>query len=296
MRDFCLKGFLVLLAAALAGCGGPQQSGYRGNLLFGRGAYLMSFSLRDSSLSVIDNLGDKSIREISGLGPDRLLIAETASVNGRNVSRISWLDLKTGESAALFSGVMARYLSDDGVIVYDDGSSLYAVYQRGPVADEVIFSHRLNQVSAMTTAATDLLLFETDDEPKPTIRCWNAATGALQNLDALAAVCRLEGSVWIGTIERLACKNRDRAPADGDYLLANLAGEVDGKLSLPEHKQFLALAHLEGQDALILRETWRGLLGDQDKFAVWAYDIRTGESVRLAKSQNLGTSVVYREF
>ena len=81
MRTFIITGLILLLTAALAACGPREPSGYRGDLYFGQGPYLMRFSLRDGSLVVVDNLGDKKIRDISSLGPDKLLIAESASVN-----------------------------------------------------------------------------------------------------------------------------------------------------------------------------------------------------------------------
>jgi hypothetical protein len=296
MRAFMLKSVIVLLASALQSCGPADQSAYHGGLLFGQASYLMRFSLSDGSLSAIDNLGDKTIREISALGPDKLLIAETASVNRKDVPRISWIDLQTGQSTVLYSGVLARYLAGAGVIVYDDGSSLYAVPQLGSGTDEVILSHRPNQLIAMLVVSGDVLLFEAGDTDRGVIRSWDAESGELRPLDALTAACRLEGAVWIDTLERLACRNRAAAHADGEYVLAGLDGVVDGKLKLPENKQFLALAFISGQNAVILKESWHGLFGGQDKSAVWAHDIRSGESRRLARNQDLGSSVVYAEF
>jgi hypothetical protein len=296
MRAFTLKSAIVLLAAALLSCGPAGQSGYHGGLLFGQGSYLMRFGLSDGSLSVVDNLGDKTIRELSPLGPDKLLIAETASVNRKNVARISWIDLQTGQSTVLYSGILARYLPGAGIIVYDDGASLFAVPQLGSGTDEVIFSHRPNQLTAMLVVSGDVLLFEAGDTDQGVIRSWDAVSGDLRPLDALTAACHLQGAVWIDTLERLACRNRAAARADGEYVLADLDGVVDGRLTLPENKQFLALAFISGQNAVILKESWHGLLGGQEKSAVWAHDIHSGESHRLARNQNLGSSAVYAEF
>ena len=85
-RLLVLTGLLLL--PLLVACGGPEDSGYRGSLYFIQGSYLMRYNLRDGSLSAVTNLGDKQIREISQFGEDRLLIAETASVNRKRVERI----------------------------------------------------------------------------------------------------------------------------------------------------------------------------------------------------------------
>jgi hypothetical protein len=106
----------------------------------------------------------------------------------------------------------------------------------------------------------------------------------------------LSGSVWIDSLQRLACKGRTSPHADGDYALADLAGVVDSALGLPEGKRFLALAYIAGQDAVILKESWQGILGSQVKSAVWVHDVRTGVNHRLARNLNLGSSVVYANF
>lgn len=296
MRTFLFTGLICLLAAALAACGPQEPSTYRGDLYFGQGSYLMRFSLRDGSLVVVDNLGDKKIRDISGLGPDKLLIAESASVNRKSVSRIAWFDLETGESAALYSGVLARYLDKTGIIAYDDGSALHAVPQFGVGSYAVIFPHRSNELTTLLVVSGDTLLFEVGTAGQEAIHAWNALTGERRLLGALGAACRLRGAVWIETLGQLACKERTPSWVDADYLLADLDGIVGGKLDLPEDTQFLALTYISGQQALILQETWRGLFGGEEKSAVWAYDVRTGTRTRLARNQNLGTSVVYTEF
>jgi len=289
-------GFFVLAIGALVACAPPDQTGYHGALYFGQGSYLLRYGLRDGSLSVVDNLGDKSIRDISEFGEDKLLIAETASINRRTVPRISWFDLKTGQSVALYSGVLAKYLAAPGVVVYDDGLKLYAVQQWGPGNDEIIFSHGSNQLSGMTVVSGDVLLFETIDAGRAVIYSWNADTGTLTRLDALSSACELRGAVWIDTLLRLTCRKRAATRADPAYILSDLDGAVDGKLDLPKEKRFFALTYIAGQDVVILRETWHAMFGTQERSAVWAYDIQSGESRRLSSNQNLGTSVVYTDF
>jgi hypothetical protein len=222
-----------------------------------------------------------------------LLVAETARIQGKAVPRISWFDLQTGQSAVLYSGVHARYIADAGVIVYDDGSKLYAVPQLGTGSDAVLFSHSRNQLSDLVLVSAHVLLYETVDAGQPVVHSWNAMTGESRRLDGLAAACRLGGAVWIGSLERLACMAR--AGAGPDYVLADLDGTVHGKLPLPPEKRFQALSWIADQDALVLKESWQGIVGDQDRSAVWLHDLKTGASHRLARNLNLGTSVVYAD-
>jgi hypothetical protein len=46
----------------------------------------------------------------------------------------------------------------------------------------------------------------------------------------------------------------------------------------------------------VLRESWQGILGGQDKSAVWVHDVRIGANHRLARNLNFGSSVVYADF
>lgn len=104
----------------------------------------------------------------------------------------------------------------------------------------------------------------------------------------------LKAAAWIGPIKRLASKTRTGAGAA--YVLSDLDGFVEGSVSLPENKQFEALAFIDSQHVLVLRETRRGLMGDRDQHAVWTYDIRIGTSYRWAGNVDLRHSVVYAEY
>jgi len=263
---------LVLLIPVFVSCGSREQTAYHGYLYFANGSYLLRFSLRDGSRSVVTNLGDKSIRHISHFRKNRLLIAELASINRKNISRISWVDVKTGQSEALYSGDLALYLANSDVIVYDDGGKLFAVSLAGGSHSDPIISHRLHQLSSMIELSNDTVLFETNDAGNRRIHSYDALTRELQLLDRLSGVCR---------------------PA---YILASLDGDVSGPLALPEGKRFFALTYVSKQNALILNESWRSRLSGQEKSAIWVHNIQSGENRRLAKNQNLGTSVVYTDF
>lgn len=288
--------FAMLMVLLLAGCEKEQTTQYQGGLFFGQGSYLMRLSLNDGSLSVVGHLGDTVIREISAFGEDHLLIAESASVNRRRVQRISWFDLDTGETADLYAGTRARYLPVGNMVVYDDGSDLFAVPQINGSANQVIFSHAKNQLRYMSTATDGVLLFESGEPGEAMIRSWNAVTGELRELDGLTQTCRLRGSVWIDSMQRLACKRRQGTWTGAGYVFADIGGNVDGEPDIPPERVFQALAFIESQDALVLLETSPGLLGSREQYIVWLYDILSGDMHRVPGNINLGDSIVYADF
>lgn len=285
---------IVLLTATLGACGPKPTHGFTGYLYFAQGNYLSRFSLRDGSLSVAANFGDMSIREISAFGENRLFLAGTAAINRRTVPRISWIDLETGEKVAQYSGILARYMENANVVVYDDGIKLYAMPQgSNGGTDEVIYSHGLNRITTVLEVSNDTLLFETGEPGKRVIRAWDAVTGQQGVLEELTATCELVGAVWLESFGQLACRRRDSAIEASEYVLVNLDGQVAGKLALPEGGRFTALTYIPGQSALVLKENWFGAIGDQEKSAVWVHNIRTGENTRLSKHLNLGNSVIF---
>lgn len=290
------RSIALLLTLVLAACDSSHPPAYQGGLYFGRDAYLMRFSLRDGSVTIEGHLGETAIREISAFGADHLLIAETASVNRRSVPRISWFDIRNGESVDLYPGVYATYLPDAHLVAYDDGLNLYAVPQLDGSANEIIYSHAQNQVTRLLAAPPGLLLIEVGEGGAPAIRSWSARTGDIGALEGLTRACRLRGAVWIESLARLACKRRSGAVADAGYVLAALDGTVDGNIELPADGQFFALTYLPGPHVLVLQETRPGLFGTRDKHAVWVYELHSGASHRLPGNANLGTSAVYAEY
>ena len=296
MRQIVVMLLLLLLMPALHSCGSSKQSGYHGYLYFAKGPYLMQFALRDASLSVVTNLGDKTIHDVSKFGESKLLIAETSSVNRKTVRQISWIDVKTGQTSALYSGVFARYLPDSGQIVYDDGDRLFVVAIAGDSSSETIFTHRMNQLSTVMVGPAGTVLFETSDAGVRQIHSYDLMTGVLQTLDLLSEVCRLEHAVWIDGLDQMACKEPTKPVNQAGYILANLDGDVSGNLSLPEGKQFTALAYVRDQSALILTESWSSVFGGRANSAVWVHNIQSGENLRLAENEDLGSSVVYTDF
>jgi hypothetical protein len=207
------------------------------------------------------------------------------------------LDLKTGMASALYPGIQARYVA--GAMVYDDGSKLYSITQvDGTEITALIMSYRRHQLSAMLEVSGGRLLLETLEEGQPAIRAYQVEGGTLVTMDQLANVCSLKGAVWMDDVEQLACRERDSDGngAKGNYIFANLDGQVLSRPILPEGEKFLALAYLSGQGGLILRESWHSQIDGQEKSAVWAHDIYTGENHELSDTLNLGSSVVYTNY
>ena len=296
MRKVLLTLVFILLFPVLVSCGSGEQNEYRGYLHFAKSHYLMRFSLRDGSLSVVTNLGDKTIHDVSYFLENRLLIAESASINRKEVRRISWVDVNTGQTAALYAGVLARYLEEPGFIVYDDGVSLFAVALSGESDSEAIFTHKMNQVSSLMVASGTTVLFETNEAGVSLIRSYDVITGALQSLDRLSGVCSLDQAVWINDLDQLACKRRSDQTKNLGYILTNLGGDVSDSLALPEGKRFDALTYISDQSALILAERWESVFAGEEKSAIWVYNIQSKESQRLVENQDLGSSVVYTNF
>ncbi len=296
MRKILLTLLSILLIPTLVSCDREDQAQYQGYLYFAQSHYLMRLSLRDGSLSVVTNLGDKIIRDVSIFLENRLLIAESASINRKDVRHISWVDVNSGQTAALYSGVLARYLEGSGFIVYDDATSLFAVELASDSDSETIFTHKMNRLSTILVISEDTVLFETKEAGVWLIRSYNVLTKTLLTLDRLSGICRLDQAVWINDLEKLACKEIATETKNANYVLSNLDGDVSGTLPLPEGRHFVALTYISGQNALILKENWNSIFGGQERAAIWVHNVKSKESHRLAKSQNPGSSVVYMSF
>lgn len=299
LRNLITVFLFLALTPLLVACQPSNGETYRGYLYFTQGSYLVRFSLRNSSLEVVTHLGNTKIREISGYGEGRLLISETASVNRRNVSRISWLELKTGQRRALYSGMHARYIASADAIVYDDGSRLYSITQHdGTETTSQFMSHSRHQLSAMIEVSDGRLLIEIVDNGVPAIYSYRVADGTLIDLHQLAQVCRLKSAVWMGDLEQLACRMRNAGDAGttDDYVFADLDGQLRSRPALPDGGKFQALAYIGGQSALVLRESWRGQIDGQEKSAIWIHNVRSGKNQELPDAPDLGSSVVYSDY
>jgi hypothetical protein len=278
----------------LASCERSSQPEFHGRLYFASGNYVGEFDLTEGSSVAVANRGAVTIRNVSALDPGRLLLAEMATVEGRDVPRISWLNLESGQAETLYSGVVARYLPVPAALVWDDGSRLHVTARRrNSAVNAQIMTHNLNQLTAIIDVADNMVLFETGLPEDRVIQSYDVTTRELLQRGALSKACRLAGAVWITDREQLACPARGQSEEFSNYLLVDLEGNVRGRLDLPRDKQFVALAYAEDQQALFLTEPWTSLVGGAERFAVWAYDFIDGRSYRIVRNQYLGNSAVY---
>jgi hypothetical protein len=278
---------LVMLAA----CQAPQHPEMRGSLYFAAGNYLAEMNLRDGSTSVVANLGDAEIREISPQLSERLLLTVFGKVNQQDAHRLVLYDIASRQTLELAKGRHGHYLPGTRVLVYDDGTTL-TMRERvsGRWETTEILRHRHNaRLAILPISATRLLYAEVGS----VIHVYDRETGESTELAALSERCDLDYALWLPEAERLICRT---GFADGSYRypLVSLDGATHGELSLPPSKSFRPLAWLPDQDALVLSEQWRGLLSERPRSAVWIYSLDDGTAFRLVDDQYLGKRVVYK--
>ena len=281
---------VTVLLVMLAACQSQQQPEMRGSLYFGAGNYLAEMDLRDGSTSVVANLGDAEIREISPQLSERLLLTVFGKVNQQNVHRLVLYDIASRQTLDLVRGRHGHYLPGTTVLVYDDGTTLIMSERvSGRWETTEILKHRHNaRLGVLPISATRLLYAEAGS----VIHMYDKDTAESTELAALSERCSLDDTLWLPDAECLVCRTE---LADGTYRypLVGLDGATHGELSLPPSKSFRPLAWLPDQDALVLSEQWRGLVGDRPKLAVWIYRFDDGTAFRLVDDQHLGDWVVY---
>ena len=294
MHRFAQTLPIFCLLSLLQSCEPQTRLELHGQLYFASGSYIGEFDLQQGASTIAANRGAVTIRNVSAFTGGRLLLAETAIVENQEVPRISWVDLDTGQAGTLYSGVIARYLPGPGVLVWDDGTRLHASSRiRNLSHNAEIITHNLNQLTTILDVADDTVLFTAGGPTQRIIHSYNVVTKELLRRAELSNTCQLTAAVWISNRDQLACLARDTAGMGVDYLLVDLEGTIRGRLDLPQGKRFVALVYLPDQHVLIFTERWRSLLGGVERFAVWAYDMGTGQSHRLVKDQYLGASAVY---
>jgi len=290
-----LQTILILsLLSLLQSCEPQTRSGLHGQLFFASGNYIGEFDLEQGVSTIVANRGAVTIRSVSSFGDGRLLLAETATVDNHEVTRISWVNVDTGQAGSLYSGVVGRYLPGPRVLVWDDGTRLHASSRTmNSRHNAEIITHNLNQLTTILDVGEHTVLFAAGGPAQRTIHSYNVVTRELLRREELSDVCELSSAVWIGTHNQLACLARETGGDDADYLLVDLEGNIRGRLDLPPGKQFVPLAFLPDQQVLVLTERWYAWLGGGERFAVWTYDIGSGQSRRMVKDQYLGASAVY---
>jgi hypothetical protein len=284
----------ILAFVVLASCQQAPQAEFHGRLYFASGNYVGEFDLAQGTSVAVANRGDVTIRNVSEFDPGRLLLTEMGTVDGRDAPRISWLDLDSGEAGSLFAGVIARYLPVPAALVWDDGQRLHASpRRRNSSVNAEITAHNLNQLATIIDVSDSAVLFEVGLPEKRVIESYDVNTRERLQREQLSAVCRLAGAVWINDLEVLACPAKGQIGDYPEYLLADIDGNIRGRLALPEGKHFVALDYAPDQQALFLTERWVSPLGGGERFAVWAYDFIDGQSYRIVRNQYLGDSAVY---
>lgn len=281
---------VAVLLVMLAACQSQQPPEMRGSLYFGAGNYLAEMNLRDGSTSVVANLGDAEIREISPQLTERLLLTVFSKVNQQDVHRLVLYDIDSRQTLELVTGRHGRYLPGTHVLIYDDGTTLTMTERiSGRWETTDVLKHRYNApLRVLPLTATRFLYVEVGSP----IHVYDKESGESTALASLSGRCDLDETLWLPETERLIC--RTELP-DGSYRypLVSLDGVTHGELSLPSSRSFRPLAWLPDQDALVLSERWRGLVSDRLRSAVWIYRFGDGTSFRLVDDQYLGNSVVY---
>ena len=281
---------VVPILLALLSCGEPAPD-LNGHLYFASGNYLGAVNLRNGRNTVVANLGQEFIHQVSAYRDGELLLSTVAQVEGREDERVTFIRTDTMETAALYSGRTARYLPDAEVVVYDDGFNLQAVSLNEDVEiDPVVASYRQNRLTSIVPLSGAEILYEIRGNQGFQIYRADILNGETVELGALSAQCRLRFAIWLQDTRQLACKN----PASASYVLTDLNAEQIRPIGLPEGKTFNALVFLHDQDALLFTEDRDNRFGSQQKSAVWAHFLSEGSTHRVMSDQYLGETAVYR--
>ena len=283
----------MAFALQLAACQPSEQPEMRGSLYFGAGNYLAELDLRDGSTSVVANLGDVDIQEMSSQLDERLLLSVLGSVNQQELHRLVLFDIESRQTLPLVTGRHGRYLPGTRVLVYDDGTKIVMTERlEGGWESKEILQHRYNaQVRILPISATRFLYAEVGSA----IQLYDKTTGESTRLDVLGEHCDLDYTIWLPRHEKLLC----RSQVDDDtftYPLVSLDGSVSEQLNLPGSQSFRPLVWLPDQDAVVLSEQWYRALSDRERSAVWVYRFEDGSAFRLVGDQYVGNWVVYQRW
>jgi hypothetical protein len=292
---------VLLLVAAwlqfsqLAGCERHSHPELRGHLFFGSGQYLGRLDLRDGSTSVEANLGDVSIRRVSAYGDENLLLTVFGVVNHKETYRLMQYEIATGQTGTLFKGWKGLYLAGQEMLVYDDRLRLRAKVrsESGRVGVELA-QHDFGDRIQLIPVSDSRFLYSIGDTEGERIFAHDAYAQTTKYLEKLSAVCGLDGAIWIDAYQQLLCRTTISSGQFESYTFFDLDGTPQGRLSLPESTSFRAVAYLQDQEALVLTQSWRSLIGGKGRTAIWIYKLGSDEAYRLVKDQYLGETVVYK--
>lgn len=288
------RALAAILLVTLAGaCDRNDQPELRGSLYFAAGNYLAQLDLRDGSASVVTNLGDVEIREISPQLDERLLLTVFGTVNQQDVHRLVLYDIETNQTLGLVRGRLGRYLPGTKVLVYDDGSRIIAAERiQGSWERSEVVAHRFNAPMRILTISRHRFLY---GEAGQSIYAYDTLSKRSIELDALGERCSLDDALWLPDRELLLCRTHDGADDTFAYPLVDLDGTVHGELPLPAERSMHPVAWLPDQGVIVLTEQWSGGLSDRVKSAIWIYRIADDNLYRLVDDQYLGRFAVYRK-
>ena len=290
-----MRAAALLIVGLIASCDSSDQEALHGHLYFAAGNYVGQFDLRDGASAPVVNLCDITIDNVSPFIGDDLLLTIREYVNGRETSRILRFDPRRNVSSPLFSGMMAEYLPSSMAVVYDDGSRLIATHRKKAYRDEAVIDvHGHNSRPAVVVLSDAEILFNSIHNDNVLIQRYNVDTDTSEPLHALSTTCTLNGAVWIAESKQLLCRPPANSSREPGYVFVSLDGTIEGTLLLDGDQNFRALAYLPDQGIVILTERSYRWGDGQPRHAVWAYDMQTASSYRLARNQYLGNSVVYR--
>jgi hypothetical protein len=95
-------------------------------------------------------------------------------------------------------------------------------------------------------------------------------------------------------MQQLLCRPPGLARADSEYRYVSPEGQLGAAMPRPAENLLRPLLYLPEQHVLVLTETWRGVFGGRQKYAVWIHELTTGDTYRLVEDQYLGNGVAYQ--
>lgn len=286
---------LVMLCATLGACDAPTRPGPGGYVYFGSGGYLGRLSLGDGSSEIVAHIGEGSVTSVGNYKDGELLLTVRRLVNSTEVQMITRFDLATKHYTNLFAGNTVAFLPDEGTTVYDDGINLLATR----IVDNdrrltKIYAHDFNATVTIVAISDQALLFQVSKGNDSKVFHYDVATEIHESLDEFSTVCDLQGAVWVPEIQQMLCQEPGGSRSKSQYRFVSMDGQLGNVVPRPGKNPFRPLLYLPGQRVLVLTEAWRGFLGGRQRYAVWIYDLASGESYRLVKDQYLGNYVAYK--
>jgi hypothetical protein len=285
----------VLLCAWVAACGQPSRQGPAGYIYFGSGSYLGKFSLRNGSSEMLGYVGDVNVSSVGNYKSGELLLTATRLVNSREAKMVVRYELANKHYTNLFLGDLALFLPRGEVTVYDDGLALQStrIIEKERKITKIL-AHDFDEKVSVVPVTDSSFLFQVAKGNWARIFLYDTATESLESLEKLAERCNLDGAIWVSERQSLLCRGPLDPGPDPDYRYLSLQGELGETLQPPDGHALRPLLYLPDQRVIVLTESWRGVWGGKQKYAVWIHSPASGEIYRLVKDQYLGEHVAYR--